>query len=328
MNELKILQGLSLQLKVAKTKLRINEAIDKFGSEGLYVSISGGKDSMVLHHLIKQCEIERFNEVRIKRVYVDTGLEYPEVKKLVYELRREMGEIVEILRPQLSFNQVIEKYGYPIISKEQSQYIHQFRSAKSEKTKLTRWYGNKWGRGKISEKWKFIVKSDFNISDKCCEVMKKKPFKQYEKITGKIPFIGKLACESSKRTQDYLKQGGCSAFTNKRPKSEPLGFWVETDILEYIKSNNLEGELLSSVYGEIVLTGKGYKTTLCERTGCVFCAYGLHLEENDRFLRLKQTHPKLYDYCMGGGEYKEGKWVPKNGLGMRKVLKEYVNKQY
>ena len=45
-------------------------------------------------------------------------------------------------------------------------------------------------------------------------------------------------------------------------------------------------------------------------------------KENKRFGQLKQTHPKLYDYCMRGGEYNElGWWQPsKDGLGMKHVL--------
>lgn len=328
-NSLKMLQHLPIDIKIAKTKLRIEEAINKFGYNGLYLSLSGGKDSMVLHHISLQYELERYGQIMIQRVYCDTGLEYPEVRQMVLNLQREFGDrIIKIIRPDIPFTKVVEKYGYPIISKEQSQFIHQYRTAKSEKTKLTRWNGNKWGRGKISEKWKPLINADFKISDKCCDIMKKKPFKKYEKETKRVPIIGKMACESAKRTQDYIKQGGCNAFNNKRPKSEPIGFWTNNDILKYIKENNLQDELLASVYGEIIKEGDNYKTTKCDRTGCVFCAYGCHMEKEDRFLRLKETHPNLYDYCMRGGEYKEGLWIPKNGLGMRKVLKEYLNKVY
>lgn len=41
-----------------------------------------------------------------------------------------------------------------------------------------------------------------------------------------------------------------------------------------------------------------------ERTGCVFCMFGAHLDHRNmkgginRFQLLKQTHPKLWNYCM------------------------------
>lgn len=50
-----------------------------------------------------------------------------------------------------------------------------------------------------------------------------------------------------------------------------------------------------------------------ERTGCMFCMYGLHCEKNGetRFDKMKQTHPKQYDYCM-------------NQLGLKTVIDEYL----
>ena len=128
----------------------------------------------------------------------------------------------------------------------------------------------------------------------------------------------------------------------KSPISNPMSFWTEQDVLHYIKENNIP---IASVYGKIVeidedgleyennlfgsTTGK-LKTTGCERTGCIFCAFGCHLEKGEsRFERLKQTHPRQYEYCIGGGEYDEsGTWKPsKEGLGMGHVFDE-LNKIY
>ena len=43
-NELVMLQALPLEVKVAKNRLRIRDAVDRFGVDGLYISFSGGKD--------------------------------------------------------------------------------------------------------------------------------------------------------------------------------------------------------------------------------------------------------------------------------------------
>ena len=49
-------------------------------------------------------------------------------------------------------------------------------------------------------------------------------------------------------------------------------------------------------------------TTGVNRTGCMFCMFGVQLEkEPNRFQKMKETHPKQYDYCM-------------NKLGLSKVL--------
>lgn len=43
---------------------------------------------------------------------------------------------------------------------------------------------------------------------------------------------------------------------------------------------------------------------------------------------MKETHPKLYNYCIGGGEIVDGKWQPNSkGLGLGHVL-DYINVKY
>lgn len=71
------------------------------------------------------------------------------------------------------------------------------------------------------------------------------------------------------------------------------------------------------------------ETTGCDRTGCVFCGFGCHLDQTpNRFQRLKETHPRQYKYCIGGGEMVDGKWRPnKEGLGLGKVL-DYIGVKY
>ena len=171
----------------------------------------------------------------------------------------------------------------------------------------------------------------------CCSVMKKEPVKAYEKRTSKTPILGTLAEESILRQTSWIKNG-CNAFSSKRPISQPLSFWTEQDVLQYIKENNIP---ICSVYGDIIsvdkdknqyeasLTGEGkLKTTGCQRTGCIFCAFGAHSRGDRRFLDLKITHPKQYAYCMNGGEFVDGIWKPnKEGLGMRYVF-DRVNEIY
>ena len=132
--------------------------------------------------------------------------------------------------------------------------------------------------------------------------------------------------ESHLRKEQWLKYG-CNAFNSKRPKSAPLSFWNEQDILEYIDKYKLP---VASVYGDLVRQEDGtLKFTGCQRTGCVFCGYGCHLDDTpNRFQRLAITHPQLYDYCMRGGKFDDrGLWVPDKGLGMSKVL-DYIGVDY
>ncbi len=189
-------------------------------------------------------------------------------------------------------------------------------------------------------KWKPLLNVDFNISNMCCNEMKKKPFHLYNKENDKYAITAQMAQESQLRTTQWLKTG-CNASETKNPKSNPMSFWTNQDILLYIKDNNLP---IASVYGDIVYQDKngmkyqemlcdcGVKlcTTGCQRTGCVFCAFGCQEEKGEsRFERLKRTHPKQYNYCMNGGEYNEqGIWQPNsNGLGMKHCI-DVINSIY
>lgn len=188
-------------MKIKITKNRINSAIDLYGREGLYVSFSGGKDSTALHYLVAEVEIERFGDVKIPRVWCDTGLEYPELK----EFAKDIADV--IIRPKMSFKQVLDKYGFPIISKSQAMAIRKLRHnnlSDSYRSKLL--YGDKRGTaGKLSDKWHYLLEAPFEISEKCCDVMKKRPFHKYEKESGRIPITGVMASESSNREIRYIQ---------------------------------------------------------------------------------------------------------------------------
>ena len=93
--------------KIRMTQYRIREWVDYYGTDGVYIAFSGGKDSSVLLHIAREMY------PKISAVYVDTGLEYPEVREFV-----KRQENVEIIRPKMNFRQVIIKYGYPMIGKE------------------------------------------------------------------------------------------------------------------------------------------------------------------------------------------------------------------
>ena len=86
------------------------------------------------------------------------------------------------------------------------------------------------------ERYKFFLEAPFEISDLCCDIMKKKPAHEYEKETGRKPIIATMATESVMRTQKWLQEG-CNAFDVTRPNSKPMSFWTEQDVLLYIKEN-------------------------------------------------------------------------------------------
>lgn len=296
---LKLRQSMPLQDKIRFTERRIEEWVEHFGVNGCYVSFSGGKDSTVLLYIVRSLYPD------IEAVFVDTGLEYPEIRSFVKTF-----DNVTILRPEMRFDKVLEKYGYPIISKLVSRRIVDARKGQQYAIDML---NGEYGGGTSFynvPKWKFLLESPFKISHKCCDIMKKKPTKKYHKESGKVPFIATMADESLLREAKYLQQG-CNGFKNKIPTSTPIAFWTEQDILEYIDTYKIP---IASVYGDIIKTDK-YYTTGCQRTGCMFCGFGCHLEKYpNRFQRLAKTHPKQYDYII-------------NTLGMGEVL-DYIGVEY
>lgn len=374
-DDLKQLQALPLHLKVSLTKSRIRQWVNEFGTDGVYVSFSGGKDSTVLLHLVRELYPE------VPAVFCDTGLEYPEIREFVKTF-----DNVVWLKPKMTFRKVIEKYGYPFISKEVSECVegakkyltsiienesckdlkmgttpksellellydeqqkHPYQyeadrmTARSkimlgklehkEKGELTNEYSEQYNKSR----YKFLLDAPFEVSNKCCNIMKKGIVKKYAKETGRVGITGQMASESMLRKANWIKYG-CNMFEAKTPISNPMSFWTEQDVLQYIKENDIE---ICSVYGDIVvdeevdgqmrITDFGmnevekpkYKTTGCNRTGCMFCGFGCHLEKEGegRFERMKVTHPKQYEWIMkpwdeGGLGYKEViDWINEHG---------------
>jgi len=226
----------------------------------VYVAFSGGKDSTVLLHLVRSIYPD------VMGVFVNTGLEFPEIVAFV---KKHLGP--EIIRPEMTFNKVIEKWGYPVISKKVSQHVHEVKNAKGyTATKRLRLTGIKSNGeftrlGMIPPTWKFLCNSPFKISDRCCYELKKKPFAKIQLKFG-MPLSGMMASDS--KVRERLFQGGCNQYEIKKPMSNPIAFWMQQDVWNYLKINRVP---YSSIYN------KGY-----DRTGCIFCMFGVHMEQKKR----------------------------------------------
>ena len=284
--DLKTMQAWSFERKIQVTQAKVIQFYEHFKGN-CYVSFSGGKDSLCLLNLARRCYPD------IEAVYVDTGLEFPEVRKFALSHKN-----VTVLKPEMRFDEVIKEHGWCYSSKDVASAIYYYRK------------GSKWAKRNLQglnkdgttskyrqdhyTKWDFLFNSSIKISDKCCAVMKEKPLNKYEKESGKHPIIGTLASESHRRKVSWY-QTGCNAFESKRQLSKPISFWTEQDILRYLRDFNIP---YASVYGDIIKEKGRLRTTGESRTGCIFCPVGCHLDKVNRFQRLQITHPKLYDYVI------------------------------
>lgn len=293
MNELKLMQNYPLDIKIAKTQNRIREFYEYFNGE-VYVAFSGGNDSLVMLHIIRSLYPD------VPAVFVDTGVEFPEVRRFVKTF-----DNITILKPEKNFSQVISECGYPIVSKDVSNAVRLARKNIADgkiTARVKQFDGSQKGSRFDKSKWRFLLDSPFLISEQCCDIFKKKPFKKFEKETGLHGYIGVLASEGGVRLSGYLKTG-CNNY--RFGNSKPLGFWTHQDILNYIKIYNLN---ICSIYGDIYFdeAKQKLKVTGEPRTGCMGCMFGCHLEKYpNRFQRMKVTHPHRYKYFIEKLNYKE-----------------------
>lgn len=327
--DLRYFQAMPLDLKVRMTKQRLREWIREYGEGGCCVSFSGGKDSTVLLDIVRE------DYPDVKAVFVDVPTQYPELRDFV-----KTYDNVDIVRPKMNFMQVCETYGFPIISKEVTEAVYEakisIRRGKTDTYRFKQLMGTAVdpNTGILSPynkgKWKFLLDAPFDVSNLCCKVMKKAPLHKYQKDNKLMPITAQMAEESRLRTQQWLRNS-CNGFEMKNPVSNPMAFWTEQDVLRYIYEHKLP---ICKVYGQVVkeaevmgqmdITDFGddlftptFKTTGCKRTGCMLCGFGCHLEskEENRFLRLKETHPKMYAML---------DIVKNNGYTMRQAI-EWIN---
>ena len=291
--DLETMRAWSLQRKIQVTQTRIIEWIGRY-DWNVYISFSGGKDSTVLADLTARAYQAFWCPNRkepLHLVFVNTGLEYPEIQKFVkyfakwLERQYEIPVDLKVLTPELTFPEVLTKYGYPVIGKEVAKVIYYAR------------HGSQWAlnrldgldkRGKPSKfkerykKYKFMVEAPFSTSQLCCDVMKKGPAKKYEKETGRKPIVATMTEESEQRQASWLRYG-CNSFDSERPMSKPMSFWTEQDVLQYLKQTGIP---YAPVYGEIVEENMQLQmfdeefppkltTTGCDRTGCMYCMFGI-----------------------------------------------------
>lgn len=272
------LRSMNLESKIIQTKHLIKEAVLTFGLEHCYISYSGGKDSTVLSHIAKQMY------PNILHIFANTTNEYPEtIKHIAWEKEENNTNIITVIpkdsKGELwTFKKVVDYYGYPVFSKRIANAIRTYRHARTEKTKQNSIdYINR--NFKKYEKYK-----ELNISDKCCDKLKKEPLRRKAKeLNMKCAILGILASESYQREREWLEHG-CNVFYQyKDNQCRPLSFWTDKDIDEYIEKYSVR---ISSLYN------MGYT-----RNGCMYCGFGVHLEpsDNNRFQKLKKTHPLQYD---------------------------------
>ncbi|MCP4392754.1 MAG: phosphoadenosine phosphosulfate reductase family protein, partial [Alphaproteobacteria bacterium] len=307
--------ALPFEDKLHLTKQRIKDWFEHWDGE-VGLSYSGGKDSHVLLEIIQSMG-KPYSD--IAHCFSNTGLEMPEILKHVRKQKDRGVNIVEI-KPKKTYQEVWKTEGIPLISKKSAKAIRTLKAGKTEKNKnVFKLYdegitstGKSSPRWKLAKKWRGLVTSDIKISEKCCDHLKKEPIKRFEKESGLKQITGMMASEGGSRA--FMTQ--CNAFDAKRPTSSPMLFWTEEDVWQFIETYNIE---ICEVYysrtyvdGEMIACDSPFvDLPSCEdvdtgstldgekRTGCMFCAFGAHLEQGSkRFQRMSVRHPRQHAIVM------------------------------
>lgn len=270
---------LSLPKKIDHSLGVIEKALNI--TEGkIVISYSGGKDSEVLLHLA------RIIKPDIHWVYVNTGMEYPEIVYWVRERLKREPELGDIIHPKVKAQEIIAKRGFPLISKQVSLDISNARS-----TGRVSSYIPSYALPLLTKK--------YSISPSCCYYLKKKPLIHYMKDKGINGTLVGLKATDSRRRLESWKIKGC-IFTDKYShiKANPLSIWRNEDVLKYIKDNHID---LCPIY------------ECMDSTGCCFCGFMINYWSTNfqkSFKFLKEHHPKLFYHFLNnfknnGVPYKE-----------------------
>ena len=271
---------------------QVNESLDLENNS--YLSFSGGKDSTVLHYLLDIA----LPGNKIPRVYINTGIEYKDIRQFVEKLAKTDERII-IINSGVNIKRMLEEEGYPFKSKEHSLKVSEYKKG-SRATNIIKY---KEFRGQFScpKKLLYQYKPSFTlkISNHCCYRLKKDIFKHWSKENHKsITLTGMRKAEGGQR-----KNLNC--FTNEGKKFHPLvsipDEWMEQFILKF----------------EIKLCRLYYPPFNLKRTGCKGCPYNLHLQEDLDVMLELLPEERIQCEIIWGKVYQEYRRI---GYRLRKEL--------
>ena len=288
------MQKWSLEKKIEHSTKRIKEFYAKQDGK-VYVAFSGGKDSTVLLHLIRSIYP---NAVA---VFSNTTNEYVEILKFI----KTIDNVIEV-KPKMNFKETVQKYGFPLVSKKVARQIHDLKNPTKNNVASRNLYltgikrdGTTTKSFKLSKKWHKLIETQFDITNKCCDVLKKEPMHRFEKESKLVPFVGTTIDESTQRKQSWLETG-CNTYKGDNIKSRPISIWSEQDIWDYLKNYNVP---YSEIYddkkdadGNVIVKGE-------IKTGCAYCGFGAGFDKSNiidknRYERLAIRKPHQFKKMM------------------------------
>lgn len=249
----------------------------KIDPKKYYLAYSGGKDSHFIYWFLKVFLKEKYPDLyeeykNIPVVSVNTYLEFPEISN------RMITNSNIVLTPSIKPHDVIRKYGMPCFSKNHDEMINRYQSGNHSESVMMYINGTRndgHTMYKLNDKArKLLLDSKLpNISSKCCYYLKKKPFKEYEKISNRKAILGIMSDESILRKAKYT-----SCF-QKNGKFTPIHDCSEELMNQIYRVYQIE---LPDIYKYV------------NQTGCSGCPYGIGLKHTELELSLMTKQKKKY----------------------------------
>lgn len=301
------LQALPYEVKLRKAEQRAYEFLHETENRGLNQHVSvGGLDSITLLLFLRKIGID------VPAISV-TSLE----DKSIQQIHKELGVIP--VHGNKSKVQILNEYGFPVISKKISGNIEKIQNP-TEKNKTVRHaiitgecgelgHFATNSRMKLPKKWLELFggadqegaalgyrEAFFKVSNKCCEHLKEKPCRDWAKEHNSVPYLGIMASEGGQR-EDGLVEHGCNYYGKTVIRSAPFGIFTRQDLLQLAIDLDVP---VPSIYGTIERDSNGQLyTTKAQRTGCSMCGYGVHMEKRPhRFDQLRERNPKEWEFYM------------------------------
>lgn len=281
----------------AITKLKDYVALNKIPLNKICLSFSGGRDSTIMLKMVE--DLGWKNQIRV--VFFNTSMEFEATLDFVNKKISE-GWNIDITKPKKTMPQIYKEYGKPFHSKYASEMINRLQKhsfdfkndtykeykdliVKYPKCKAAlRWLTGHNNISIVCPKWvkRVLVFNEVKIANKCCEYLKKKPVKDFNKENGIIlSIIGVRQSESLQRKNAYKS---CVWSNGKEHKFYPLLYFKDEDIKEIVAIKNIE---LSKAYTE-------YKQ---ERTGCVGCPFAKNcFSELEVLKKYEPKKAKIVEY--------------------------------
>lgn len=301
------MQNQPYTVKVKRAELRAIEFMNELDERGLNAHVSvGGLDSITLLLFLRHIGI---NVPAISASVLED--------KSIQEIHKQLGIIA--IPPDKSKVQIINEYGFPVISKKIAGRIETLQKP-TEKNKTVRHaiitgecgaqgHFAKNSRMRLPQKWLNLFAgyenlnenvdyqiAPFLVSNKCCEYLKEKPCDKWAKKNNSRPFLGLMASEGGQR-EEALIDHGCNYFGKTVIRSAPFAPFLRNDILQLALDLNVP---IPEIYGEIRRKPDGdLYTTGAQRTGCPMCGFGIHLEKRPhRFDQLRIRNEMEWNFWM------------------------------